>query len=422
MTYLYRKILPEIQKNLIKEEISVILGPRQAGKTTIIMKIKQELENRGQKTAYFNLDILEDRAHFTTQHAFIKKLELLFGKNSAVVFIDEIQRLTNAGLFLKGLYDMHTPYKLIVTGSGSLELKANVIESLVGRKKVFHVWPMSFEEFILHKAAITQEHWNDFFLTEPAEGLRLFSEYCIYGGYPKVVLAHNTESKLESLADLFNSYVGKDIEGFIGREKGYAFQRFVRYCAGTIGSLINRAEVARNLGITERTVAHYLDLLEKTFIIRILPPYTRNITKEITKSPKLYFIDCGLRNYAVQNFQEFGERIDKGGLFENFIFRKLLDLQPFPPIAFWRTQAGAEVDFIIDANGKPTPIEAKSASGKQKISRGFRSFISAYHPITAFLYSLGAERYEAMGDTHFFSIPYWDSFTNKQWNTENKLK
>ncbi|MBM3209675.1 ATPase, partial [Candidatus Shapirobacteria bacterium] len=149
--FIQRNALDQLKKHLSQKEISLILGPRQSGKTTLILKFKKELEKQGKRTAYYNLDRLEDLELFETQKNLLEKIKFEFGEEKVFVFIDEIQRLKNAGLFLKGLYDYLSPHKYIVTGSGSLELKENIIEPLTGRKKVFYLYPLSFEEFFNYK-------------------------------------------------------------------------------------------------------------------------------------------------------------------------------------------------------------------------------------------------------------------------------
>ena len=387
MEFIPRKIVFEIKKHLKEKEISLLLGPRQAGKTTILNYLKTELDRNGEKTLYLSLDNFEDRRLFTTQNELLKKLELVFGEAFGYVFIDEIQRLENAGLFLKGLYDMNASYKFLVTGSGSLELKANVIENMTGRKKIFRVLPLSFSEFVSHRTGFKEDKIHSFFDVEKEEGARLFNEYSIYGGYPRVVLSKEKEQKIAMLSEIYTSYIDKDVKALIGIEKDVAYRELIRYLSGTIGNIINRAEIARTIGITEKTVMQYLDVLEKTSVTSIVRPYYRNITKELTKSPKVYFFDSGLRNFAVQNFQDFAVRDDKGKLFENLVFIRLCELGlPFP-IKFWRTQSGAEVDFIIEQKEGIVPIEVKSAASVASVSRGLMSFIKKYHPSRAYIYT-----------------------------------
>ena len=132
-----RSLLIELEKHLQNKEISLITGPRQAGKTTLMLMLKSSLEEKKEKTLLLNLDIEADRRFFNSQAELVRKIQLEIGNNKGYVFIDEMQRKENAGLFLKGLYDMNLPYKFIVSGSGSIELKEKIHESLTGRKRIF---------------------------------------------------------------------------------------------------------------------------------------------------------------------------------------------------------------------------------------------------------------------------------------------
>ncbi|MBI4359581.1 MAG: ATP-binding protein [Candidatus Jacksonbacteria bacterium] len=406
MTFINREIVPKIKKHLKEKEVTLLLGPRQAGKTTIIKHLQEELEQDGQKTIYLSLDNFEERRYFTTQNALVKTLEISFSKSFVYVFIDEIQRLENAGLFLKGLYDMDLPYKFIVTGSGSLELKANVIESMTGRKRVFQILPLSFSEFTCYRTGFPADKIQQFFETRTEAGERLVNEYSVFGGYPRVVLSDSIEEKRAVLAEIYTSYIDKDVKALIGVEKDTAYQNLVRYLGGTVGNLINKAQIARTVGVTEKTVDQYLDILEKTFIIQLVRPFYSNITKELTKSPKAYFIDIGLRNYAAQNFQDFPVRADRGMVFENLVFTRFFELSlPFP-VKFWRTQSGAEVDFVIEEAGRPVPIEAKSVVKPPALSRSFVSFLKKYHPQKAYIYSPNTSWHGMCYNTDITYLPY----------------
>src|SRR3990167_1212494 len=154
MQYIDRILYFQLKKHLSKPEISLILGPRQSGKTTIMERLRKELTKQNQPTIFLNLDIIEDRQYFSSQHALLDLIEKKVGKRKSYIFIDEISRLENAGLFLKGLSDLKSGHKFIVTGSGSLELKANVIEPLTGRKQLFYCSPLTFTEFVAFRRDI----------------------------------------------------------------------------------------------------------------------------------------------------------------------------------------------------------------------------------------------------------------------------
>ena len=202
-----RKVFNELKNHLDKKEITLIVGPRQAGKTTLLLLLKEHLESQGKKTVFLSLDIESDRQFFTSQDQLLRKIALEIGESEGYVFIDEIQRKEDAGLFLKGLYDMNLPYKLIVSGSGSVELKEKIHESLAGRKRMFELSTVSFIEFVNYKTHYKYEtSLQEFFDLDPNQTQRLLEEYLNFGGYPRVVLEETTEEKRRIIAELYQSY------------------------------------------------------------------------------------------------------------------------------------------------------------------------------------------------------------------------
>ena len=192
-----REKLRELRDHLNKKEISLIVGPRQAGKTTLMKELRDELVLRGEKTVFLSLDFERDRPFFDAQELLIQKLRLEFGDSKGYVFIDEIQRKSDAGLFLKGIYDMDLNYKFIVSGSGSIELKEKIHESLAGRKRIFELTTVSFREFADFSTGYRYEgRLDDFFGLEKERTDILFLDYLNFGGYPRVVTEKTIFEKL----------------------------------------------------------------------------------------------------------------------------------------------------------------------------------------------------------------------------------
>ncbi|MCP4213266.1 MAG: ATP-binding protein, partial [bacterium] len=316
-----RDLLDSLKDHLSKKEISLVVGPRQAGKTTLMLLLKDYLEKRGEKTLFLNMDIESDCRFFKSQDLLVRKIQLELGKQGGYVFIDEIQRKENAGIFLKGLFDMALPYKLIVSGSGSLELKEKVHESLVGRKRIFELNTLSFREFVNYK---TDEKYDDnlleFMAIDKEAVAALLSEYMNFGGYPRVVLEDQIEEKRKIIDEIYRSYLEKDIAYLLRIEKQDAYTMLFRMLASQIGGMVNYSELANTIGLSLPTVKNYLYYSEATFITRRISPYFTNLRKEITKSPVLYFYDLGLRNYGLGVFGHLREPKDLGYVFENFIF------------------------------------------------------------------------------------------------------
>lgn len=415
MDFIFRQVYFQLLQHLDKPEITLLLGPRQAGKTTLIKKLQEELKQKNQPTLLLNLDIIEDRHFFTSQHILLDFIEKKAGKK-AYVFIDEISRLENAGLFLKGLYDLGSKHKFVVTGSGSLELKEEVVEPLTGRKKIFYCFPLSFTEFAAYKLDVSSKKQDRLYaevtkilITQPLLRQRIIGEYLNFGGYPRVVLATTEQEKTEILREIYTSYLEKDIGLLLNVEKEFAFGNLVKILASQVGNLINRAELSSTLGLTEKTIERYLYLLEKTFVIQLIRPFYSNVRKELIKSPKVYFVDLGFL-YIAQEILPTIQRQPAGNIFENACLLRLNELDLIKPPKFWRTKSGAEVDFVITdpQTGKTIPIEVKT-SHKDTLGKSLISFIKNYRPEKGFIYfQSGHEKgnYKVYRKTTVNFIPY----------------
>jgi predicted AAA+ superfamily ATPase len=412
MTIIKRNLFKELKSHSKEKEISLIVGPRQVGKTFLMLLLKDFLEKQGQPIVFLNLDIESDRQFFSSQGKLVKKIRLEIGNERGYVFIDEIQRKEDAGLFLKGLYDMRLPYKFIVSGSGSLELKEKIHESLMGRKRIFELNPLSFDEFINFKTDYKYEgKFAKFFELEQEKTRELLEEYLNFGGYPRVILEQKEEEKTRIIAEIYNSYMEKDISYLLGVKKEEAFTRLLRIIASQAGSLTNFSELSSTVGISHKTVTDYIWYLEKTYILQRVSPYFKNFRKEITKSPIFYFYDLGLRNYALG---EFGNIVlpKAGFLFQNMIFNILKESVRFTPvhINFWRTKDGAEVDFIMTVRDKIIPIEVKASKLKEsKINKSLRSFINKYQPKNVYLVSLESGKKIMIDKTLVHFIPFYEA-------------
>lgn len=406
-----RTLFEELKAHLPKKEISFIVGPRQAGKTTLMLILKEYLEKRNDKTVFFNLDIETDKEYFSSQLDLINKIKLELGEKKGFVFIDEVQRKENAGIFLKGIYDMNLPYKFIVSGSGSVELKEKIHESLVGRKRMFELSTLSFEEFVNFKTSY--KYMNkllEYFAVEKKNANQLLDEYLNFGGYPRVVLEELLEEKRKIINDIYQSYLEKDISYLLKVRKTEDFSNLVKVLAGQIGGLLNVSEASRTLAISQKTIKDYLWYLQKTFILHRVSPYFKNIRKEITKTPIFYFYDLGLRNFAVGLFGNIRNLQDTGLLFENFVFNILKEKfqETSTKIHYWRTKDGAEVDFILDLGKTHIPVEVKYKTLKEPLmTRSFRNFLERYSPQNAFIINLNFDYVLTINKTKVQFLPYF---------------
>jgi len=411
MPIIKRKIFEELKNHLTSKEISLIVGPRQVGKTTLMLLLKEHLGNVGKKTLFLNLDVEHDKQFFVSQSALIRKINLELGNERGYVFIDEIQRKENAGIFLKGIYDLNLPHKFIVSGSGSLELKEKIHESLVGRKRIFELTPVSFEEFVNFKTDyLYEDKLSDFFEIEKEKTENFLKEYLNFGGYPRVVLEEKLSEKIKIIDEIYHSYLEKDISNLLKIERVDAFTSLIKILASQIGRLLNYSELSSTLGISMQTLKNYLWYAEKTFIIQRISPYFKNVRKEITKSPTVYFYDLGLRNYALGFFGKVEFSPDLGFLFQNFVFNILKEKISFSNanIHFWRTKDKAEVDFIIDLGKEVLPVEAKYKKLREpQIERSTKSFIEKYQPKKAWVINLNLDKEIKLNKTKIRFLPFY---------------
>lgn len=407
-----RVLFDELKAHILKKEISFIVGPRQAGKTTLMLLLKEHLEKSNEKVVFFNLDIEADKQFFGSQADFIGKIKLEIGGQRGFVFIDEVQRKQDAGVFLKGLYDMNLPYKFIVSGSGSMELKEKIHESLLGRKRVFELSTVTFHEFVDFKTGYRyQGRLLDFFSVDKEKTRALLEEYMNFGGYPSVVLEEQLTEKQKAIDEIYQSYIEKDISYLLKIRKTEDFSNLVKLMSAQAGSLVNFSELSSTLGISQKTVKDYLWYIEKTFILKKVTPYFTNARKEITKSPVFYFYDIGLKNYASGAFGSILGLKEAAFSFQNLIFNILKEHFSASPakIHFWRTKDKAEVDFVIDTGRDVVPLEVKYKEFKEpEITRPLRNFIEKYQPQKALVVNLCLKKTLQIGKTKVVFIPFYE--------------
>ena len=406
-----RRILQALEAHLLAPEMTLLIGPRQVGKTTLIQMLLRGVEAKGHRTVFFNLDIEEDMHWFDSQRRFLDRLEFLVGKTGKLVYvaIDEIQRKNDAGRFMKGLYDMGLPYKFILSGSGSLELKEQIAESMMGRKREFFIAPVSFAEFVDYRTEYAfSDRLGQYGQMEPERLSGHLSEYLNYGGYPRVILAQGREEKRQVMREIYTSYVDRDISALLRLARPDAFRQMLAMLASQSGQLLNLTTLSSQLGISTPTLKNYLYYAEKTYSIVLAQPFFRNSQKEIIKAPAPYFIDLGLRNLVLNKWGTLSDASDFGFVFQNMVHHILCLRYPNTPIRFWRTVDKAEVDFVVegDAHGGLFPVEVKYGSLRRpEITRSMRSFIEKYHPKEAWIVNMALDHTESVGDTLVRFIP-----------------
>ena len=350
--------------DLDKKQISLLVGARQVGKTTLLKQVLDELKEHDAHCTFINLENKQYRALLDENPEHLFQVVPPLGNNRRLfVLIDEVQYLQDPSNFLKYLYDEYSDrIKFIVSGSSSFYIDQTFKDSLAGRKRLIEIPPLSFAEMLRFKG---KEELVSFLNQGPIplipkdEILKHFYEYLVYGGYPEVVLTDDPREKIAVLKELADSYAKKDaIDAQLQRPEAYL--KLLKLLAGRMGGLMNTQTVVGDIGLDLKTVERYLWVLRKSFHINYLPPFHKNIASELRKMPKVYFNDLGLRNYLVGDFSSIGLRRDRGGLLENYAY--LLLRQAYTPdnIRFWRTQKKHEVDFIVkDSFGHAQAIEVK---------------------------------------------------------------
>lgn len=379
---LERQLKRDIEKDLEAKHISLIIGARQTGKTTLLKQILSGLKNKKKSAFYLTL---EDKEILQMLDENPKNLLQLIAKpeenERRYVLIDEIQYLKDPSNFLKYHYDTYLEkIKFIVTGSSSFYIDRKFKDSLAGRKRIFELPTMSLKEVLIFKGeSELAAHLNAgsiplLYLDRIKE---YFYEYLIYGGYPEAVLSGSESEKKLVLKEIADSYVKKDAaESNLSYHDKY--QNLMKMLASRTGSLLNINSLAADAGLDNKTAAQYVWVMRKSFHINTLNPFHNNLSSELRKMPKVYFADHGLRNALINNYSPIGTRTDKGELFENYVYLILKDKYGQDNLRFWRTQDGKEVDFIAKSDrGKTYAFEAKFDPSNYTVSK-YRSFESAY--------------------------------------------
>ena len=407
-----RTLYDDLLAHISRKEISIITGPRQSGKTTLMLLLKEDLERKREPTLFLNMDVEWDRPHLESQAALLRKLELEWGKRRGFVFIDEIQRKEDAGRFLKGLYDLNLPHKFVVSGSGSLELKEKIHESLVGRKRLFELSTLTFEEFVSHRVGHRYiDNLPSFFEVERERGRQLLMEYMNFGGYPRVVLEDEQKEKTLVIGEIFRSVIERDIAYLLKVDKTEAFANLIKTLASQVGNMVNYKELASTLGISFATAKKYAWYAQKIFLLTMVTPFARNIRKEISRSPVVYFGDLGMRNFALGFFGNLPSPAECGFLFQNLVYLLLTSGSDSSGsrIHFWRTTDKAEVDFIVERGRDLIPVEVKFKDFKTiELPRSLISFCQKYRPRQACIVNLGFKAETTVNKTHIRFIPYWE--------------
>lgn len=362
---LKRDISEEIVKYMDTENIIVLHGARQVGKSHILFYLENLLKKEGKPTFYIDLedsrfvDILNEGVDALL--AFLKAESFDLDKIKSdgkrlYLFIDEIQYLEKPSPLMKLLIDHHSHIQLIVSGSSSFNIKSKFSDSLVGRTVDFEIFNLSFAEFLRFKNIVynLSAELPSFQLKKIKE---LYAEYMFFGGYPKIVLENSVEKKEKYLQQIIDTYIKKDIRDLANIKNIKKFNDLLKVLSSQSGQLLNVAELSRKCNIAVQTIESHLFLLENTYIIKLVSPFSTNSLVEVIKSPKVFFYDTGL----LQMLQSKKlQRIDQGSIFETSIFSELVKKFGQEKINFWRNKNQNEIDFILQKKDGILPIEVKN--------------------------------------------------------------
>lgn len=339
-----RKTFPALVRHLSKKQITVLTGLRRVGKSTAIKYLLEKVTHNNK--LYLDFERIENRALFNEESYITieRGLELLGLdlNNSPVLALDEIQLVPNSTSVIKSLYDTYN-IKILATGSSSFYLKNHFSESLAGRKQIFELWPLDFEEFLLFKGVETNKlngySFSNFHPVFYQQFNQLYEEFIRYGGFPEVALAPDPEDKINYLKDIINSYIELDIKLLSDFSASDGLYKLIRLLANRVGSRVDYSKIALLTGLNRHKVKEYINLLEYTFFIRLVKPFTSGIDKEVSKQAKIYFTDSGILNVT--------GNLSSGAVFENVVCAQLALKGE---LNFFEKSSGTEIDFILDRN------------------------------------------------------------------------
>ena len=352
----------KLTQNLIKEvnspRIVVLTGMRQTGKTTLMRQIFDSIKSENK--VFLDLENPLNQKVFEEENFDNILLNLKnFGfspTQKGYLFLDEIQLVPQIARAVKYLHD-HYQIKFFLTGSSSFYLKNLFPESLAGRKIIYELFPLSFQEFLIFKEK-EKKFFNNF--SQKAKNKnkisfeiykKLYEEYLDFGGFPGVVIANKQESKKVVLEDIFKSYFEKDVKTLADFKEIPKLRDLIILFSGRVGSKIEISKLASEVGLSRETVYSYLSFLEKTYFIFLVPSFSKNINGGIRRAKKIYFCDTGLLNYL--------SRATEGAVFENAVFQNLKDLGE---INYYEKYKGPEIDFILN---RKIALEAKVSVDSQ---------------------------------------------------------
>ncbi|HBF89013.1 MAG TPA: ATPase [Bacteroidales bacterium] len=351
MNYLKRIITENIIKKLHPNKVVIVFGARRVGKTVLVKEI---LERINEPVIYLNGEDIN--VHDKLANRTVENYKQLIGSYQ-FLYIDEAQKIPDIGLKLKLMVDEIKGLKIIISGSSSFDILKDAGEPLTGRKHTFNLYALAESEYNQIENSISK-----------IDKLR---ERLIYGNYPELLHLPDHADKIDYLNEMVSSYLLKDILVYENIKNSQKIFNLLRLIAFQIGGEVSLQELGKQLGISKNTVEKYLDLLSKVFILHKVEGFSRNLRKEITKNSRWYFLDNGIRNAIIANFNPIESRNDIGQLWENYMISERIKYQEYNRISsnnyFWRTYDQQEIDWVEERNGSLYGYEFKWKESNIKI-------------------------------------------------------
>ena len=384
-----RKIEQQLLNQADDRKISFLLGARQVGKTTLLKTLAEKVSSHG-KSLYLDLDIISNYEKVSTFETLMATLKVNGYQETEptffYLFLDEFQHYPDLGRIMKNVYDNTANVKIYASGSSSLAMKEQIQESLAGRKIINDIYPLDFEEFLWFKGNVKlisnfsnlQNLRGENLQASLTEYDALLEEFLVFGGYPEVALKVLPAEKKAVLQSIFDLYVKKDLIDHLRMDKILGMKKVIEFLAVNNGQKIKYEEICTLASLPSHSVKKYIEILEETYLIKVVRPYHTNKNKELIKIPKIYFIDSGVSNFFCNNFNNIALRNDGGYLLESFILSELIKGN-LDTIYFWQDKNRNEVDFIIKRGDTLIPLEVKNKINlKQDDFRGLVLFAENY--------------------------------------------
>ena len=351
MDYLVRELSESIINKLQPNKVVIVFGARRVGKTVLVKEILNKINE-----PVLALNGEDITVHDKLANRSVENYRQILG-SYRLLYIDEAQKIPEIGLKLKLMIDEIEGLKIIISGSSSFDIHKDAGEPLTGRKYTFNLFALSENEYNQVENSISK-----------VDKVR---ERMIFGNYPELLHLPNKEDKIDYLNEMVSSYLLKDILVYENIKNSQKIFNLLRLIAFQIGGEVSLQELGSQLGISKNTVEKQLDLLSKVFILHKVEGFSRNLRKEITKNSRWYFLDNGIRNAIIANFNPIESRNDIGALWENYMISERLKYQEYKRISsnnyFWRTYEQQEIDWVEEREGALFGYEFKWKESKVKI-------------------------------------------------------